>query len=95
MSYTVTLSRSGERDFDHLPAAMGDRMAATLRGLVENPRPQGCKALKGTLRGSFRVRVGDWRVTYRVDDSDRTVVVTEIGHRNRIYDRARRRSELD
>jgi len=90
MSYTVTFDRRGERDYDDLPQSVMSRIAAALRGLVEDPRPPGVKALTGKLKGRLRVRVGDWRIVYRVDDTARTVVITNIGRRNEVYDQAER-----
>jgi mRNA interferase RelE/StbE len=93
MSYAVTYDSRGERDFERLPLAMMARIATELRGLVENPRPPGVTALKGRLRGMLRLRVGDWRIVYQVDDHTETVVITEIAHRGKVHDRAGRRGE--
>ena len=62
-------------------------------GLYENwilwaklPRPAGCKKLKG-FEDQWRVRVGDWRVVYFIDDTARLVSVTRITHRREVYER--------
>jgi mRNA interferase RelE/StbE len=72
---------------------MMTRVAAELRGLAENPRPPGVTALKGKLRGMLRLRVGDWRIVYQVDDHTKTVVIAEIAHRGKVYERAGRRGD--
>ena len=91
MNYTVSMRPTAERDFDKLPHEAMARVAKALRQLTESPRPPGAEALKGPLRGKIRIRAGDWRVAYEVDDKERTVWVVEIGHRDKVYDRAKRR----
>jgi mRNA interferase RelE/StbE len=68
-------------------------MAAALRLLADDPVSEGAKPLKGPLRGLFRIRVGEWRVAYRVDTREQVVLVVEIGHRAHVYERARRRRQ--
>jgi mRNA interferase RelE/StbE len=53
-------------------------------GLAVNPRPSGVKKLRGT-RDLWRIRVGDYRVVYRVDDSERLVDVSHVRHRREAY----------
>jgi mRNA interferase RelE/StbE len=55
------------------------------RGGRKDPRPAGCKKLKGD-KDQWRVRIGDWRVVYIVDDKARLVSVTRIAHRSEVYD---------
>ena len=60
------------------------RVTDAINDLAHNPRPPGCKKLKGS--SSYRIRVGDWRVIYDVTDKILTVEVLRIGHRGSIYD---------
>lgn len=60
------------------------RVDATLQSLLENPRPQGAKKLAGS-RQDWRVRVGDYRILYEVDDGGRLVTVWRIAHRREAY----------
>ena len=53
--------------------------------LADNPRPAGCKKLKG-LKDHWRVRVGDWRVVYIIDDAAKLIAVTRIAHRREVYE---------
>jgi mRNA interferase RelE/StbE len=55
----------------------------TIRGLATNPRPTGCKKLKG--KDAWRIRVGDWRVVYTIDDDKVYVLVVAAGDRSSIY----------
>ena len=59
------------------------RVVAAIRELAEDPRPDGCKKLKA--EDGYRIRVGDFRVVYTVDDGRITVVVVEIGARGDVY----------
>ncbi len=52
--------------------------------LAGDPRPRGCKKLEG-YRDHWRIRVGDWRVVYIIDDAARVVTVTRIAHRREVY----------
>ncbi|WP_288116040.1 type II toxin-antitoxin system RelE/ParE family toxin [Microcystis aeruginosa FBCC-A68] len=54
-----------------------------MRELAENPRPSGC--LKLTGREGWRVRIGVYRIIYGIDDSEKKVIVLDIGHRKDIY----------
>jgi mRNA interferase RelE/StbE len=61
------------------------RIQGVIALLGEDPRPPGATALRG--RPGFRVRVGDHRIVYTVDDGVLLVVVVTLGHRRRVYDR--------
>jgi mRNA interferase RelE/StbE len=64
---------------------MRDRVRAAIDGLGGDPRPVGCAKLAG--RDDFRIRVGDYRVVYSVDDAERLVIVARIAHRREVYRR--------
>jgi len=55
-----------------------------LEGLATGPRPHGCKKLKGGAN-EWRIRIGDYRVIYEIDDAAKTVDVTRIAHRREVY----------
>ena len=61
-------------------------IAAAIDKLAMQPRPPGCKKLKGSADSLWRVRVGDYRVIYKVDDPILIVEVRKIGHRREIYE---------
>ncbi len=63
-----------------------DRIVAAIDKLAEDPRPSGCRAMKGAWKGHTRIRVADdWRVIYRIDDGKLFVLVVEVGNRGDIY----------
>ena len=66
MSYAVLLKASAERELTRLPDRLHDRIVKHLLKLSEQPRPPGSRKLQGT--DAYRLRVGDYRVLYEVDD---------------------------
>ena len=64
---------------------MVDRIVPRLEHLAAVPRPPGCKKLRGGDK-EWRIRVGDYRIVYTIDDRARTVEVTRIAHRGDVYD---------
>lgn len=77
--YQLELSRRANRDFQKLPIAEFERVAATLKQLKENPRPVGIKKLKSTI---YRIRTGDWRIIYTISDKENSIVVLKIARRS-------------
>jgi mRNA interferase RelE/StbE len=61
------------------------RVVRKVESLANDPRPAGCKKLKG-YKDQWRVRIGDWRVVYIIDDAARLLSVTRIAHRREVYD---------
>lgn len=84
-SYAVELKSSARKELESLPDTVLSRAIHTLESLAQNPRPAGCKKLKG-YKDLWRVRVGDWRIVYIVDDPAKLVSVTRIAHRREVYD---------
>jgi mRNA interferase RelE/StbE len=56
-----------------------------MEAMRPSPRPAGCKKLRG-YKDQWRVRVGDWRAVYIIDDAARLVTITRIGHRREVYE---------
>ena len=83
MAYSVKLTSHAARQFDGLPPAVKPRIAEALRKLAGDPRPPGCQRLRN--RRDWRVRVGDYRIVYLVDDAAGLVFVTWIGPRGSAY----------
>lgn len=83
-SYRIELLASAARELSALPRAIQLRISHHLDRLADNPRPAGAKALAREA-GFLRLRVGDYRVIYRVDDDERSVLVVKIRHRSEAY----------
>jgi mRNA interferase RelE/StbE len=84
--YILKVKPSAAKELDRLPASLFRRVDAKILQLENNPRPPGAAKLKGYAQ-YWRIRVGDYRVVYRIDDQLREIVVTRIAHRNEVYER--------
>lgn len=84
MAYEVLLAVSAQRDLKKLPPDTRDRIRAAMVALSKHPRGNTQK-LAG--EDSYRVRVGDYRIVYRIDDKAREVLVARIKHRREVYRR--------
>jgi mRNA interferase RelE/StbE len=84
-SYTVHIKTSAEREMSSLPKNAFRSISRKMLALEVNPRPQRCKKLSG--RQEYRVRVGDYRVLYVVNDEARTVEIVAVGNRKDVYRR--------
>jgi mRNA interferase RelE/StbE len=84
-SYAVELKPSARKELESLPDNVLARVVSKLESLTQDPRPAGCKKLKG-YKDQWRIRIGDWRVVYIIDDNARLVSVTRIAHRREVYD---------
>jgi mRNA interferase RelE/StbE len=78
------IQRRAEKALQRLPKNLVRRLWVDIRGLSKNPRPEGCKKLTG-YKDRYRVRVGDWRIIYQVDDDQLIVLVLEIAPRGGAY----------
>jgi mRNA interferase RelE/StbE len=87
MTWDVVFTDASKKFLKKLrDAALLDRLLAAAEKLSADPRPPGCRKLAGTS-DRYRIRVGDYRIIYRVDDGKVTVLVLLIGHRREVYDR--------
>jgi mRNA interferase RelE/StbE len=84
-SYAVELKPSAQKELERLPNDLIERVVSKLEVLQDDPRPPGCKKLKGGDR-EYRLRVGDYRIVYLIIDSKHLVSVTRIRHRSEVYD---------
>lgn len=84
MPYQLDFVSLARREFLALPPGIQRRIDAHLMLLPEDPRPRGTKSLKGHA-GLYRIRVGEYRVVYEIDDAARVVTVTRVRLRARAY----------
>ena len=78
VSYDVFTSGKVEKAIARLPADAYQRMNEAIDALADDPRPPGCKRLSNS--DAYRIRVGEWRAIYRVDDRARRVEVVRVAH---------------
>jgi mRNA interferase RelE/StbE len=81
--YEVYLKRSAAKELGRIPRTDLRRVVARIRSLAKEPRPAGSEKLSAQER--YRIRQGDYRIVYSVQDDERTVWVVKIGHRREVY----------
>lgn len=84
MPYRLEFVSSAQREFLRLPLPVRQRVAPHVNGLEQNPRPHGVKAMAGH-KGLYRIRVGDYRILYKIDDAAQVVTVTRVRPRGAAY----------
>lgn len=84
MSYAILVSTRATKDLDGLPISVQRRIRALIDGLASDPRPHGAQSMAG-LDDTYRIRVGDYRVVYAIDDAEQLVVIARVGHRRDVY----------
>ena len=84
MSYRVTLTATAVKERRRIDVTVRQRIDQTLRSLQSDPRPSGVKKLSGQYQ-DWRVRVGDYRILYEIDDDQQKITVWRIAHRRDVY----------
>lgn len=85
MSYTVRVAAKPTKFLENLPGQqLRRRITAAVHGLSENPRPVGSIKLSGP-ESLYRIRVGDYRIVYQIQDAQLLVLVVRIAHRREVY----------
>jgi mRNA interferase RelE/StbE len=84
-SYRVVLKRDAERELRKIPRPDLQRIVRKIAALGSEPRPVGSQKLSTLER--YRLRQGDWRIVYEIDDHGRLVTVVRIGNRREVYRR--------
>ena len=83
-SYRVELTRSAEKDLRRIDRSRVASVYAAMEGLADDPRPHGAKKLVGADR-TYRIRVGDYRIVYEIEDEVLVVLVIRVVHRREAY----------
>ena len=85
MSYNLEILRRAQKELADLPKETYPKICDVVEGLAREPRPSGCLKLKG--REGWRIRVGNYRVLYKIDDQQQIITIFHIGHRRDVYDK--------
>jgi mRNA interferase RelE/StbE len=85
VAYTIEFTAAAYKDFTALPKQAQAHIDAALQLLKQNPRPPKAKHLKGQWRGYCRIRTGDYRVIYAIEDRRLVICVVRIGSRGDVY----------
>ncbi len=83
MSYRVLIPKSVHKQINKLPSSVSESVISKLEALQENPRPAGSLKMRGSE--GWRIRLGDYRLIFDIDDRQKLVVVRRVGHRREIY----------
>ena len=81
--YRITIKKSAAKELEALPKKDLQRIIKRIQALAENPRPRASKKLSGKER--YRIRQGDYRIVYSIEDKDSLIDIFKIGHRKEIY----------
>ena len=82
--YQLFIEKQVQRQLEKIPLADYQRLKSAIFDLAKNPRPKGYKKLKG--RPGYRIRQGNYRVVYDINDEILTVYILAAGHRKDIYE---------
>ncbi len=86
MPYRIEFASAATREFSKLAKGLQQRIASKIDALASQPRPRGVEKLEGQER-RYRLRVGDYRVIYEIQDEVLVVLIVKIGHRREVYRR--------
>jgi mRNA interferase RelE/StbE len=82
--YKVFIEKAVFKQLKNIPAKDYEKIIDSIAALANTPRPPGCKKLKG--RSGYRIREGNYRIIYEINDKILTVIVIEAGDRKDIYE---------
>jgi len=85
LAYTVQIERRAQKELRALPQREQTRLLRAIEGLADDPRPPGVKKYRSEANDIYRIRVGDYRVIYVVEDDRLLVMVVRVGHRKDVY----------
>ena len=83
--YGIEIKPSARKELENLSNNLIARLVPKIESLAANPRPSGCRKLRG-YKDLWRIRVGDYRAVYIIDDDRKMVSVTRIAHRRDVYE---------
>ncbi len=82
-SYKIFVKKSAEKELRQIPAKDLSKVVEKLKSLAQNPRPHGVEKMEGGER--YRLRQGDRRMIYLIDDAEKLVTVIKVGNRKEVY----------
>ena len=83
--YKISITKRAEKDLKNLERAAKNRVVMAISNLKNDSRPLGCRKIQSEA-GVWRIRVGDWRIGYFIDDAKLEIKVIRIAHRKEFYD---------
>ena len=83
MPFVVLIPKKVEKQITALPVEVMERVLLLLGGLTNNPFPQNSKKLKN--RNGYRLRIGEYRIIYEINENERSIIVLRVAHRKEVY----------
>jgi mRNA interferase RelE/StbE len=83
--YTITFARSARKELESLSSSLVERIFPKIEGLAKEPRPRGCRKLRGE-KNLWRIRIGEYRVIYAIYDVKKVVDIIAVRHRRAAYE---------
>ena len=83
MNHSILIEKAAQKALARIPHQYQDRIIQAIMGLGTSPRPSGVRKLSG--RNAWRIRIGDYRVIYEINDELSKILVVTLGHRSKIY----------
>ncbi len=83
--YSITFARSARKELESLPNLQLEKVFSRIESLSGEPRPRGCVKLQGSS-DLWRIRIGNYRVIYSINDADKLLDITAVRHRSQAYD---------
>lgn len=83
--YSIVIGKRALKELLILPKTVNKKIVIAIDELAHQPRPSGCKKLKGENDYLWRIRVGDYRILYSINDEISIVDIRKIGHRKQVY----------
>ncbi len=84
-SYSILLTKSAAKELESVPSKDRQRIVARIGRLAHDPRPVGVEKLSGDEK--YRIRQGDYRILYKIEDAELIVTVVRVGNRREVYRR--------
>ncbi|MBI5699105.1 type II toxin-antitoxin system RelE/ParE family toxin [Candidatus Saganbacteria bacterium] len=84
MLYNVLITKSAQKEIKYLPKSEIPGIITKIKSLAADPRPLGAKKLLGSAN-AYRIRKGDYRIVYSIEDKTREVVIYKVDHRKDVY----------
>lgn len=81
--YKIFFRKTAVKELEDVPSHLLKSIISRIDNLAANSRPKGCQKL--STKELYRIRQGDYRIVYTVDDSEKTIIITKIGHRREVY----------
>lgn len=85
MTYKIEFRPAAHRDLKALPKEILLRVSEKISALAENPRPLGVEKLSGSEDDFYRIRIGDYRVLYTIQDKVLLIIIIKVRHRREVY----------